>query len=167
MAENKQLTKLCTGTCGRVLPLESYGLHSSGRFGRQPQCRDCVREKNNRIRLSDPHRAQQQVLKSKRKKPEKYRAIARKYASKHNRDHMLKYSYGITSEDYQKMLVSQGGKCRICAREPNPGKHLHVDHNHTTQKIRALLCGNCNRGLGIFKDDRYLLQRAIEYLSEF
>ena len=83
--------------------------------------------------------------------------------------------YGLTIEDYQAMRDTQQGACAICRRdEPGkgdrPGKHtkefwLHVDHNHDTGEIRGLLCGACNRGIGLLNDDPALLLRAATYLG--
>lgn len=66
----------------------------------------------------------------------------------------------MTLEDYEKMSDLQNGKCAICGEK----KELHVDHDHETGMIRGLLCGNCNRAIGIMKDDKNLLIKAIEYL---
>ena len=63
---------------------------------------------------------------------------------------------------------AQDGKCAICGvREAYaPRKRLAVDHDHRTGAIRGLLCGNCNAGLGQFKDNPELLAAAIRYLQE-
>lgn len=76
--------------------------------------------------------------------------------------------YGITREDYNKLAEEQFNMCAIC-HSPTVGrnhKYFHVDHNHTTGKVRGLLCDLCNRGLGYFKDDSFLLERASRYLNE-
>lgn len=72
-------------------------------------------------------------------------------------------NYKITSAQYFELLAKQNGKCAICGNISK--QKLHVDHCHFTNKVRGLLCGSCNRGIGLFKDDRYLLNKAIEYLS--
>jgi|SRR5882724_11700394 len=51
-------------------------------------------------------------------------------------------------------------ECQICGSIEN----LHVDHCHISNKIRGMLCRNCNHGLGNFKDDPLLLQRALDYV---
>lgn len=51
--------------------------------------------------------------------------------------------------------------CFLCGKT----SELHVDHNHKTGIVRERLCGSCNRGLGIFKDDPNLLRRAAVYLE--
>lgn len=72
----------------------------------------------------------------------------------------------ITKYDYAKLLVEQNNCCAICGIEATELKReLSVDHNHETHKIRGLLCGHCNIGLGNFKDSTTLLSIAIEYLE--
>ena len=77
---------------------------------------------------------------------------------------MLKYTFGISLEQYNEMLKKQGSVCAICKEKCKSGKNLAVDHCHTTGKIRGLLCSNCNRGLGLFTDDKIKLSNAIIYL---
>ena len=81
----------------------------------------------------------------------------------------MKKTYGIGIFDYYKMYESQCGKCSICGIErPNKGKDgLVVDHNHSTGRVRELLCVHCNTGLGQLRDDVGRLQKAIEYLNKF
>lgn len=71
--------------------------------------------------------------------------------------------FGISPEQYQEMLTQQDGGCAICHTLPE--ERLHVDHNHTTGKIRGLLCRHCNTGLGMFKDDPVRLEEALKYLA--
>ena len=78
----------------------------------------------------------------------------------------LKRRFGITMDDYQAMLDSQGGQCLICGTtESYLGHRLAVDHCHTTGKIRGLLCKGCNVGLGNFNDRPELLRNAAAYLE--
>jgi hypothetical protein len=80
----------------------------------------------------------------------------------------LKRAYGITLAKYDEMFERQGGVCAICKTDKpdNWHKHFSVDHCHTTGRIRGLLCGQCNVGLGSFKDRPEFLAKAIEYLME-
>lgn len=73
--------------------------------------------------------------------------------------------FGLTISDYDKMLADQGGVCAICLKPPGK-KRLAVDHCHDTGIVRALLCGNCNIGLGCFKHNPRLLNVAKNYLIE-
>jgi len=78
----------------------------------------------------------------------------------------LKCDYDITLEEYERRLLDQGGCCKICGSDdPGPTPRFHVDHCHATNKIRGLLCFNCNSGLGQFKDNVLFLRRALEYLE--
>ncbi len=76
----------------------------------------------------------------------------------------LKNKFGITLEKYNEIFLSQKGCCRICGRHQSTQKKaLAVDHNHESGEIRALLCQNCNVGLGNFQDSVEILEKAIEY----
>lgn len=91
------------------------------------------------------------------------RWLASGKASAYNRQR----AYGITREQYDELLAAQGNRCAICGSDEWPGKNRapHVDHDHGTGKVRGLLCGKCNTGLGQFDDDPTRLAAAIEYLS--
>lgn len=78
-----------------------------------------------------------------------------------SRTYHLKRRYGITSLEADAMLAQQNGLCAICGAAPA----VHVDHDHATGQVRALLCFNCNGGLGQFKDDPAVLRAAAEYVS--
>lgn len=79
----------------------------------------------------------------------------------------LKYKYGITIKEYNKMFESQEGRCAICSKHQTElKKRLSVDHSHESGKVRKLLCPTCNHGLGNFKDDIVMLQKAIDYLKD-
>lgn len=75
--------------------------------------------------------------------------------------------YGMTEECYEKMLSEQDGKCAIC-RGDDP-KHVsgkwNIDHDHSTGKVRRLLCSPCNKGIGHFSDNPALLRAAADYLE--
>jgi hypothetical protein len=74
----------------------------------------------------------------------------------------LKNEYHITLDDFDRMIVEQSGRCKICGQaDPK----LHIDHDHQTGKVRGLLCGPCNRALGIAKDNPALLRAMAAYLE--
>lgn len=90
-----------------------------------------------------------------------HQAAARKYQLK---------QYGITPEMYDEMHESQQGKCAICEKPaPRIGteteRPLAVDHCHETGRIRALLCSQCNSGIGMLSDSAGKLRRATAYLD--
>lgn len=70
----------------------------------------------------------------------------------------------MTLEEYNSASDRQSGLCLICNKKEE-GKRLNVDHSHKTGKVRGLLCGPCNRGLGDFKDNTEAMLKAIEYLK--
>lgn len=72
--------------------------------------------------------------------------------------------YGITKELYDEMFKRQDGKCPIC--NICLEKEIHTDHDHLTGKVRGILCGKCNKGLGQFDDNVIYLTNAIKYLKK-
>jgi Autographiviridae endonuclease VII len=76
-------------------------------------------------------------------------------------------SYGLTEEDYDRLLKIQNGVCAICHKPEthNRSKVLSIDHCHKTNKVRGLLCHRCNAGLGQFYDDTEIMKSAINYLE--
>ena len=114
--------------------------------------------------------------------PEKQRANGQRYYVKHrtkiraqkraqyrrNRDYYrtwhLTKRYGLTSDEYASLLQKQNGCCAICRATSE--KSFDVDHDHKTGKVRGLLCGACNRGLGQFQDSPEILLAAHQYLKE-
>jgi hypothetical protein len=78
------------------------------------------------------------------------------------RNYTLK-QYGLDIDKYQALCEQQNHQCAICSKVVDK---LHVDHDHTTGKVRELLCMHCNTALGKFGDDIDVLQRAIDYLEK-
>jgi hypothetical protein len=78
--------------------------------------------------------------------------------------------YGITQQDYDRILAEQGGGCAICGGPPRgPGAangFFHADHCHRSNEFRGLLCGSCNTALGLLNDDPERVERAAAYLRE-
>ena len=80
----------------------------------------------------------------------RYRAsLPREVRQRRQRDYNLKLKYGKTFglAQYEAMLVAQLGGCAICGASPAAGQPLHVDHDHKTNLVRALLCHPCNMGM--------------------
>lgn len=91
------------------------------------------------------------------------------YSSMRGRN--LKHKYGISLEKYKEMLTEQECKCAICGATENntigerKDWNFAVDHDHKTGKVRGLLCNNCNRGIGLLKDNPELIRKAAEYVE--
>ncbi len=87
----------------------------------------------------------------------------------HTRNYMRK-NYNISLEEYYKLLEEQDHKCAICGSVgfkicEHTKLNLVVDHDHMTGRIRGMLCHNCNRALGLLKDNTETLKTAISYLE--
>lgn len=80
--------------------------------------------------------------------------------------------YNLTFAAYTKLLAAQGGACAICCGN-NDGRAFNVDHDHSCcpgdvscgKCVRGLLCGLCNRGIGMLGDDATRLRAAADYLE--
>lgn len=110
---------------------------------------------------NDAYRAKDGVVENKAR-------YAREWNAKNGRAWRMERTFGITVEDYDKMLADQGGICAICGGPPRgsggANGFFHVDHCHDTGAVRGLLCGPCNVGIGALGDDIKRVARALEYL---
>jgi hypothetical protein len=104
---------------------------------------------------------------------EKKRKFHKKWINKESqkissRKYHLKRNYGITVEEYNKILFDQNYCCALCRRNQTQFvRQLHVDHNHITGKIRGLLCHHCNTGLSCLEHDKTFFEKAKEYLDRY
>lgn len=98
--------------------------------------------------------------------PESYFASNSSLCKTCRREYDWQYRYGISPEQYLYLFKVQEGKCKICGYEPKDGEFLHIDHDKRTGEVRGLLCGKCNRGLGMFDEDTKHLVKAIKYIKE-
>lgn len=141
-------------TCREVKPLtpEFFPRDKNQPDGFQGWCKGC-KQKAQRAEYA--------------RNPEKYR------------EKQMISKFGMTYADYDRMLEAQGGKCAICGSTDSRGRGhwtpksyhrsvemLHIDHDYNTGEVRQLLCGSCNRGIGLFGDDIELLEKAAEYLRK-
>jgi hypothetical protein len=86
---------------------------------------------------------------------ESYHRNKHKHVDKMREAH-LKRSYGLSSSEFNVMLAEQKGKCLICSiTAEDYGKTFHVDHCHTSGKVRGLLCGPCNTKLGWYENNTF------------
>lgn len=111
-------------------------------------------------RAADPDFKARQA-KSRKRYRERLKAsgeMRRRKAEEHRR-----YTYGLSQEEYDAMVESQGGCCAICNGRP---KKLVIDHHHESGTVRGLLCSNCNTGIGMFKESTALLYNAVGYLGQ-
>ena len=105
---------------------------------------------------------------------EKRKEYYKKYPKK-DFNYNFQRLYGINYEKYLEMEKEQKYRCAICgltlkevpynSRWKTPNRHFSIDHDHETGKIRGLLCGRCNSGLGYFLQNPFILFNAIKYLK--
>lgn len=187
MSDGKK-TKVC-GTCRDRKPLTEFykSPNKSYKDGRVPKCKLCVLEydrqraekhkgpktsgtkictccrKERHVKYFNKRLRARDGLRSRCKTCEQKAEHAyRKADPTKERVRRIWHVHGLKPEEYQKMLTEQKHKCKICKEY----KKLVVDHDHTTLKIRGLLCTGCNLGLGAFEDDTSKLENAIRYLQE-
>ena len=95
----------------------------------------------------------------------KCKALYDKEYAKRKKEHkkhvQRKYLYGITKEEYETLLLKNNNKCHICSSDSK----LHVDHCHSTGKVRGMLCHGCNTSLGLLKESKDTLNNMINYLE--
>jgi hypothetical protein len=145
-------------TCKEELPLSAFSKDKKAKDCLNYACRTCWSKRSAENRSKDPDRYRVLQRQSYEKNKHKYK--------ERGRDYHLKTTYGISSVEYEKMLEAQAGICNIC---DNPATEelyniLMVDHCHKTNKVRGLLCRQCNIGLGAFKDNVETMLKAINYL---
>lgn len=99
---------------------------------------------------------------------EKLKAAVRAEDPARKRDNRMRRQFGIGAAEFDAIVTRQGGGCAICRARvgDSAGRRLHVDHCHKTGAVRGILCSACNLGLGKFRDDPELLQRAVDYLAQ-
>ena len=119
-------------------------------------------------RANNPEKAKATEARRYAKHSERLRALSqerRSYDPVAARAYHLKRKYGLSEADYAAMVEDQDGCCALC--EEWHGDRLAVDHDHDTGAVRMLLCFKCNVGIGFFRDDVVLAERAADYLASF
>jgi len=99
---------------------------------------------------------------------EKLRAYGRAYAKANARREKfasIKCSYGLTQEQWTRLLWAQAGLCASCCQAMSPGFNTCVDHDHVTGAVRGLVCRNCNVMLGQSRDSALTLRGGADYLD--
>ena len=106
---------------------------------------------------------------AKRRWDQAYYARHREKTRARTRATKLRTKFGITPDDYVHMLATQGGRCALCPATKNTqtGGRLCVDHDHTTGRVRGLLCRTCNVMLGYIERDvpAFAAPRVLAYLA--
>jgi len=152
-------------------PLANFAKDRKRKDGLTVHCKSCLKhhrdvnkESRNKVikewHKNNPDKVKQSRAKSSAKNSERTRLWRLK-----NQDSLLISRYGITKEDYNLMFEKQNGNCAICCKHQSLfKKSLHVDHCHSTNRVRGLLCSKCNQAIGLFKDSQESMLRACKYL---
>ena len=151
-----QHSKKCCG-CERILSAIEFCSNRSKKDGLNTRCKSCASVYNKLYY---------------RKNAEGWNKKRRPYYSGYyqaNRDRVrwqhIKKHYGLSEEAYQELLKKQKYCCRICREPFTDTKKTCVDHCHTGGHVRAILCGHCNRAIGLLKHNHQIALSAAEYLS--
>jgi Recombination endonuclease VII len=154
--------------CGAVKALTEYYSAAGNGDGLRGECKECSLAQRRRWYQDNRERSMAYVRAWQQASPDRVRAWRRKNRARRLeklREIHLRNKFGLTPDEYDRMLVAQGGVCALCDALPTPGISLHVDHDHGTGEIRGLLCVRCNNALGLFREDPDLLKRAARYVA--
>ena len=146
--------KVCI-KCQQLLPLANFYKEPRVKSGHTGRCKLCTKSAANTYYSNNKENVLNRIHSS--------------YCPAKARNDKLKRTYGLSSEDYETMLTNQKHRCLICGSTDsyhNSGKFV-VDHCHSTNQIRGLLCSHCNFGIGHFKDNSETLRSAASYLERF
>src|SRR3990167_5245578 len=146
------MNKKCT-RCKESKLLELFPVAVLRKDKRGSWCNVCCKA----YYLQNKERFQEQRREKSRLFPGLYKPTKEKRWKTH-----LKHFYGMSVESYNELVKLHNNKCGICFRETK----LNIDHNHATGKVRGLLCGNCNRAIGCFKEDLTSIKNSISYLEK-
>lgn len=137
--------------CARTPEEVEFGQHPKTLDGLSIVCKPC-----NRLRTRKT---------TSNYSPERREEIKARFKSEPYKNSILLRTFGIDREYYRTLLAEQNSECAICADSFTEENFPQIDHDHSTGKVRGLLCRTCNMGLGMFKDDTDKLSQAIKYLK--
>lgn len=162
-------TKACS-KCGEIKPLNDFHRATGMKDGHRNECRSCWKEICKVRYRRDPKKAIESVQRWRVENPDKYQAWLnrnreenRERRREQNRRGHLRRQYGLTQDAFAALVAAQRGKCAICGVKED--LNLHVDHDHRTKEVRGLLCGKCNKAIGLLNDDPKLVLAAKRYLE--
>lgn len=138
---------VCTG-CLEFKEISDFG-NDRGKL--KKRCKQCVKAYNSKRYSENKEKIKENVRQWKAKNPSKVKSLLKSWRIR---------QYGITIEQYEKMLERCGGLCEICYKS----RKLHIDHDHKTGKVRGLLCFDCNTAIGKLGDNPEVILSAHKYL---
>ena len=155
---------------GVVKPLTDFSGDSAARAGRRPECKSCTGARRAAWYAENRDREIQRVQdwrRANKERSDNYQRERRQRpdVKRREREGHLRRKYGMTLEQYDALLLSQGGGCGICGRRPEGRFSLHVDHDHETGVVRGILCFRCNNAVGDLQNDPTLARAVAAYLD--
>ena len=152
--------------CGLTKPFDDFYREKACADGYRPECKSCNLAGRKAKYREDPKKEIARVRAWQQRNREHVNEYHKRYRAQHRdelREGHLRRTYGLTIDEYERLVDAQGGGCAICGDGPLDGQSLHVDHSG--QIVRGALCVRCNNGLGQFKDEPDLLTRAADYVA--
>lgn len=147
------ISKTCS-VCKLVKNTSEFHRRSSAKDGLNSRCKACNTMLTVAWQKKNRNKANANAKKWNQANPDKLKAKRIK-------------KYKISVEDFKSLLEAQNSACAIClVKQVDLPRSIDIDHNHSTGAVRGLLCPDCNRGLGSFKDNLDCLKRAISYLEK-
>jgi hypothetical protein len=157
------MTKVCRD-CQRTKPVGDFYSAKRCIDGTRPECRTCFNADRRAHRLANLEKHKATVRRRYHANPDKHRAYGRARYQAEKEWRSLNYTlsrYGLTIDQYHAMQERQDFACAICGDVAD----MHIDHCHTTDKIRGLLCAGCNIGIGHFRERPAALVAAASYVA--
>ena len=127
-------TKICS-KCKAEKELDQFHKQPTGKLGRHSWCKVCFNQY--------------------------HKEYSTKYSPEQKAKWNLSTRYKLNHNDIREMLIKQGGKCAICKK---PLVKFCVDHDHSTGKVRGILCHRCNILIGGWDDSEWK-KKALEYIN--
>lgn len=173
MIQDSKLEKKCT-KCKRIYPATTkyFFRRSNSKDGLNGWCKECNKQACRKYNKTEKGKLIRQKYQQSKKGKNCQKRYAATIKGKNNRkNNSLKSKYNFTLKEYNTLFKKQNGKCAICSKpETTSNQHgvrvLSVDHDHKTNKVRALLCDRCNRMIGFAKENKKILYMAIKYLEK-
>lgn len=158
--------------CGVTKPLSDFHRQPDMKDGHRHDCKGCHSLAHRKWYGENRDTEIARVKRWQQENKERVNASQRRrraergdeYKRKEREGHLLR-KYGIRLRDFETLIFAQMGLCAICGR--NERQRLHVDHDHRTGVVRGLLCGKCNKAIGLLEEEPTILRSAENYLVTY
>jgi hypothetical protein len=165
--------------CSQFLSVDQFGSNRGTKTGLSHRCKKC-----NVISVIATTPEQKEALRERRRRHERKRRLRPEYVARHRELGRLRSQrkgpeirlkawkrniltkYGLSHEEYLRILDDQGGRCAICKTDQFRDSRPVVDHCHKTGNVRGLLCHKCNAGIGMFGEEISYVACALQYLEK-